>query len=199
MGKSEVRKSILKARSRLSSQEVVQKSRLITRRILSLEEFRRARTIMAYVDFRNEVKTEELIRTSMAMGKRVAVPLTDLQQKRLIPSLLRDFPGDLAPGAWGIMEPRLESLRPLLPEELDLVIVPGVAFDERGNRLGYGGGFYDRFLPQTRSDAIWLALAFELQICPEVYPGPHDCPVHIIVTEERVIYTGATRGSCRQF
>ncbi|WP_245574381.1 5-formyltetrahydrofolate cyclo-ligase [Desulfovirgula thermocuniculi] len=199
MSKSELRREVLKARSRLSPLEVAQKSELITRRVLSLGEFRRARTIMAYVDFRNEVKTGELIRASMAMGKRVAVPLTDLQHKRLIPSLLQDFPGDLAPGAWGILEPRPGSLRPLEPEELDLVIVPGVAFDEKGNRLGYGGGFYDRFLPQTRPGTVWLALAFELQICPEISPGPHDCPVHLIVTEERVIYTGATRGPTASF
>ena len=199
VSKSELRREVLKARSRLSPLEVAQKSELITWRVLSLGEFRRARTIMAYMDFRNEVKTGELIRASMAMGKRVAVPLTDLQHKRLIPSLLQDFPGDLAPGAWGILEPRPGSLRPLEPEELDLVIVPGVAFDEKGNRLGYGGGFYDRFLPQTRPGAVWLALAFELQICPEISPGPHDCPVHLIVTEERVIYTGATRGAEREF
>lgn len=197
MEKSEVRKSVLRARSRLSPQEVAQKSKLITRRVLTLEEFRCARTIMAYVDFRNEVRTEELIRAAMDMGKRVAVPLTDLQHKRLIPSLLHDFPGDLAPGTWGIMEPRADSLRPLLPEELDLVVVPGVAFDLKGNRLGYGGGFYDRFLPQTRPGAVWLALAFELQICPEISPGPHDCPVHLIVTEERVIYAGARGAGCQ--
>ncbi|SHE93009.1 5-formyltetrahydrofolate cyclo-ligase [Desulfofundulus australicus DSM 11792] len=189
MNKSELRKDVLKARGSLSPGEVAEKSKRILRRVLSLEEFQRARTLMAYVDFRNEVQTGALIMESMARGKRVAVPLTDVASKRLVPSLLLDFPGDLAPGTWDILEPRPECLRPLEPEELDLVIVPGVAFDLQGNRLGYGGGFYDRFLPRTRPDTVWLALAFEVQIRPHILTGPHDCPVHILVTEERVVYT----------
>ncbi|MQL50706.1 5-formyltetrahydrofolate cyclo-ligase [Desulfofundulus thermobenzoicus] len=192
MGKGELRKDVLKARGSLSPVEVAEKSKRILTRVLSLEEFHRAKTLMAYVDFRNEVKTGDLIVESMARGKRVAVPLTDVAGKRLVPSLLLDFPGDLAPGTWGILEPRPECLRPLEPQELDLVVVPGVAFDRQGNRLGYGGGFYDRFLPQTGPDTVWLAPAFEVQVVPEVYHGPHDCPVHILVTEERVVY--ARRG-----
>ncbi|SHJ75336.1 5-formyltetrahydrofolate cyclo-ligase [Desulfofundulus thermosubterraneus] len=189
MGKGELRKDVLKARGSLSPVEVAEKSKRILTRVLSLEEFHRARTLMAYVDFRNEVQTGALIAESMARGKRVAVPVTDVAGRRLTPSLLLDYPGDLAPGTWGILEPRPECLRPLEPQELDLVVVPGVAFDLKGNRLGYGGGFYDRFLPRTRPDTVWLALAFELQIRPQVYAGPHDCPVHIVVTEERVVYT----------
>lgn len=187
MSKKELRKKVIKERMELSAQEVAGKSAKITRTVLSMEEYRRARSIMAFVDFKNEVQTGELIRAAMADGKRVSVPLTDLKGKRLIPSLLLDFPGDLAPGTYGILEPRPECLRPLDPGELDLVIVPGVAFDEAGNRLGYGGGFYDRFLPLTGEGCTWLAPAFELQIRPSVYPGEHDCPVHVIVTEKRII------------
>ncbi|MCS5695110.1 5-formyltetrahydrofolate cyclo-ligase [Desulfofundulus thermocisternus] len=189
MNKSELRKNVLKVRGSLSPEEVAARSRRIMERLTSLEEYHRAKTLMAYVDFRNEVKTGDLIVESMARGKRVAVPLTDVAGKRLVPSLLLDFPGDLAPGTWGILEPRPECLRPLEPQELDLVVVPGVAFDLQGNRLGYGGGFYDRFLPRTRPDTVWLAPAFEVQLVPAVYHGPHDCPVHILVTEERVVYT----------
>ncbi|MBE3585333.1 MAG: 5-formyltetrahydrofolate cyclo-ligase [Thermoanaerobacter sp.] len=189
MNKSELRKDVLKVRGSLSPEEVAARSRRIMERLTSLEEYHRAKTLMAYVDFRNEVKTGDLIVESMARGKRVAVPLTDVAGKRLVPSLLLDFPGDLAPGTWGILEPRPECLRPLEPQELDLVVVPGVAFDLQGNRLGYGGGFYDRFLPRTRPDTVWLAPAFEVQLVPAVYHGPHDCPVHILVTEERVVYT----------
>jgi len=187
MSKSELRKKVIEARMGLSAREVAGKSAAITRAVLGLKEYNRAGTIMAYVDFRNEVQTGEFIRRAMGDGKRVAVPLTDMKGKRLIPSLLVDFPGDLVPGTYGILEPRPECLRPLDPGELDMVIVPGVAFDEAGNRLGYGGGFYDRFLPRTRSGCLWLAPAFELQLRPGVYPGEHDCPVHILVTENRII------------
>lgn len=189
MSKSEIRKDVLKARQNMSAQEVAEKSRLIVGRILELAEYRRCRTLMAYIDFRHEVQMDGLIRAAMASGKRVAVPVTDVAGKRLTPSLLLDYPADLGPGTWGIMEPLPDRLRPLAPEELELVVVPGVAFDPRGNRLGYGGGFYDRFLPRTGPGTVYLAPAFELQIRPEVYPGPHDCPVHLVVTEERVIDT----------
>jgi len=189
VSKGEIRKEALDARLTLSPAEVTRKSALITARLLALAEYRRAVVVMTYVDFRNEVQTKEFIRQSLAHGKKVAVPVTDLSNKRLVPSLLINYPEDLAPGAWGILEPAPGCLRPLDPEEIDLVLVPGVAFDEKGNRLGYGGGFYDRFLPQTRPDTFHAAPAFELQIRPQVYPGSHDCPVHCLVTEERVIYT----------
>ncbi|MTI84885.1 MAG: 5-formyltetrahydrofolate cyclo-ligase [Firmicutes bacterium] len=187
MSKKELRKEVIQGRMALSEQEVSSKSNDITRAIINMKEYQQATTIMAYVDFRHEVQTGELIRRALNDGKRLAVPLTDMEGKRLVPSLLKEFPEDLTPGAYGILEPRPECLRPITPGELDLVIVPGVAFDEKGNRLGYGGGFYDRFLPQTGKDCIWLAPAFELQLHDNVYPDQHDCPVHILVTEDRII------------
>lgn len=187
MTKSEIRKHILKLRAAMSPGELAEKSSAIVERLMALEEFRRAGTIMAYVDFRNEVQTGALISRCLAGGKRVSVPITDIANKVLTPSEILAYPDDLTPGAWGILEPGPGCVRPLAPEELDMIIVPGVAFDLNGDRLGYGGGFYDRFLPRTKPGTVFLAPAFELQIQDNVYPGPHDCPVHIIVTEERVI------------
>lgn len=198
MSKSEIRKEALKARLALSPAEVRQKSALILKQLMALEEYRRAAILMVYLDFRNEVRTGKFIRQSIEQGKKVAVPVTDLSSKRLVPSLLINYPEDLAPGTWGILEPAPGCLRPLKPDEIDLVLVPGVAFDEKGNRLGYGGGFYDRFLPQTRVDTFYVAPAFELQIRPQVHPSPHDCPVHCLVTEERVIYVKRHKGAKAQ-
>jgi 5-formyltetrahydrofolate cyclo-ligase len=96
---------------------------------------------------------------------------------------------DLVPGAWGIPEPR-EGLPEVPPQEMDLVLVPGSAFDAEGDRCGYGGGFYDTYLPLTRPGTPWVALAFELQLVPAVACEPHDLPVTVIVTEERVIRPG---------
>ena len=79
-------------------------------------------------------------------------------------------------------------MQPVEPKEIDLVIVPGVAFDIRGNRLGYGGGFYDRFLPNTRKNTTLVALAYELQVSSDVYRAEHDVPIHILITEERLLY-----------
>lgn len=187
MSKNELRQSVIAARNRLAEEEIKDKSSAVASRFLELAEYLRAGTVMAYVDFRNEVQTGPIIRDALGKDKRVVVPITDVAGKKLTPSQIIDFPGDLAPGAWDILEPKPECVRPVPPEEIDLVIVPGVAFDTAGNRLGYGGGFYDRFLLTTGSGCVYAALAFELQIRPNVYPGEHDLPVHLLVTEDRVL------------
>lgn len=197
--KGEIRKRILAARRALTPEEVTEKSIHIVARLLDLPEYRAARTVMAYLDFRREVQTGPLVVAALAQGKRVAVPVTQAAARRLIPSLLVRYPEEVAPGTWGIPEPRPEYLRPIPITEIDLVVVPGVAFDPAGNRLGYGGGFYDRFLPLTREDCFWVAPAFELQIVDRIEAGPYDCPVHCIVTEERILRPGRPRAGwgCR--
>jgi len=187
MSKNELRKSVIVARNRLAAEKIKDKSSAVAGRFLKLEEYVRAGTVMAYVDFRNEVQTEAIIRDALRQGKKVVVPITDVANKKLTPSQVLRFPDDLAPGAWNILEPRPECIRPVDPGEIDLVIVPGVAFDTAGNRLGYGGGFYDRFLLNTKPDCLYAALAFEMQIRPNVYPGEHDLPVHLLITEKRVL------------
>lgn len=189
--KKALRRAVLAARQALDEVTIRQKSAAICRRLMALPVWEKARNLMAYVDFRGEVATDLLIRQALAGGKAVAAPVTVISEKKLIPVVLERYPEDLREGAWGIREPDAQRGRRLLPEELDLVIVPGVAYDIKGNRLGYGGGFYDRFLPRTRPDTVFVAPAYELQIREHCYPGPHDCPVDIIVTEERVIHTGA--------
>lgn len=188
--RNEVREDVLKARMSLSPAEVKEKSRIIMDRIMSSDEYLKSRSLMVYVDFRNEVATGGLIAAALEAGKTVSVPITDIKGRRLTPSRLLDYPGDLQPGAWGILEPRPECVRPVDPGEIDLVIVPGVAFDSGGNRLGYGGGFYDRFLPRTRPGTLYIAPAFEVQVVDDVFPGSHDVPVHGVFTEERVIRPG---------
>ncbi|MBC7325946.1 MAG: 5-formyltetrahydrofolate cyclo-ligase, partial [Moorella sp. (in: Bacteria)] len=125
----------------------------------------------------------------LAGGKRVAVPLCIREGRRLIASEVFAFPGDLEPGTWGILEPKKENLRPLAPDLIDLVIVPGVAFDRAGNRLGYGAGYYDRFLATLRPGARCIAVGFAEQIVPDVYAEPHDRRVDMIVTDAEIIET----------
>jgi len=189
--KSRLRKDILKVRNALSPAQAAEKSARIVEKLLAMDEYSRADTIMAYLDFRNEVRTGELVKRAMSAGKNVAVPVTDITARRLTPSLLVDFPGDLQPGAWGILEPKSQAIRPLDPAKLDLIIVPGVAFDLAGYRLGYGHGFYDRFLPRTGPGTVFAGLAFDFQVLPDIYPGPHDIPVHFVLTEDRLIKVAA--------
>lgn len=187
MSKLELRKNVIAGRNAMAPRQLAEKSSVIATKFLALPEYQRAATVMAYVDFRNEVQTASIIENALHLSKRLVVPITDVANKRLIPSQIINFPDDLTPGTWGILEPKPQCVRPVEPGEIDLVIVPGVAFDTSGNRLGYGGGFYDRFLPQTKDGTTLVSLAFEMQVRPNVYPGEHDVPVHILITEDRVL------------
>lgn len=185
--KKALRKEIIAARMGMPDEVIAEKSARVAEKVKQIPEFEDAGLIMFYLDFRNEVATAELIKYCLEKGKRVVIPITDTKNIRLIPSELKDFPGDLTSGTWGILEPKPDCVRPVEPTEIDFVIVPGVSFDVEGNRLGYGGGFYDRFLRQTRPDTVFAALAFEMQIRGDVCPEEHDYPVHYVVTEDRVV------------
>lgn len=141
---------------------------------------------MAYLPFRNETDPTLLFPLLWEQGKRVVIPVCDPTRVALIPSLLYHPEEDLQPGTWGILEPKPGCLRPVPPEEIDFVIIPGVAFDSAGNRLGYGGGYYDRFLPLLRPDTRKIATAFQLQVVEALVPDRFDRPVDLVVTEEKI-------------
>ncbi|NYE56597.1 5-formyltetrahydrofolate cyclo-ligase [Carboxydothermus ferrireducens] len=181
-----LRKEILNKRAAQSPEEITAKSAKILELLKVFQPYQQAQTVMVYLDFRGEVKTLEIIRDLWAYGKKVVIPVTVLSEKKLLPVYFRDF-GDLVEGTYGILEPKEEARTIAEPEVIDLVLVPGVAFDLKGNRLGYGAGFYDRFLPNLRPAVKKVALAFELQIVPKIPTGPHDIPMDYIITEERII------------
>ncbi len=158
-------------------------SREIEKRLFGLPEFRSARVVMFFASFRSEVETEMMIRRALRSCKRVILP--KVAGKELTLYEIKDFDADVETGTWGIPEPR--TLVPAKLDEIDLMIMPGAAFDEQGNRLGYGAGFYDKLLPAFKGTTI--ALAFEAQILSNVPADPHDAPVKKIVTEKRVITT----------
>jgi 5-formyltetrahydrofolate cyclo-ligase len=181
--KTSLRKQALEARDKLSPEARGSRSREIEKRLFSLPEFHAAGVIMFFASFRSEVETGSMIRKALASGKRVILPR--VKGKELALFEIKDADKDVSPGAWGIPEPA-ES-RPAMLTDIDLIITPGAAFDERGNRLGYGAGFYDRILPAF--SGMIIALAFEAQIVPEVPVDKHDVPVKKIVTEKRIIDT----------
>ncbi|MEI6125342.1 MAG: 5-formyltetrahydrofolate cyclo-ligase [Pseudomonadota bacterium] len=184
--KARFRKDISSKRDALSFHERELKNSALQHRLLNLPAIRSAQTIFIYVSFRNEAATQAIISAALDGGKIVAVPFTDMKNKRLIPSRIFSLREDLAPGAMGILEPRPDKIIPIRTESIDVVITPGVAFSELGWRLGYGGGFYDKFFKEFPK--ISYALAFEVQIVPAVpFDDRYDMQVDNIVTEERVI------------
>ena len=122
----------------------------------------------------------------VAVSKRIALPLTLAKEKMLRPYLIKDPNRDLKPGYCSIPEPDPDSAVLLNPQEIDVVIVPGSVFDHNGGRLGYGGGFYDRFLANQAPAPFRVALAFELQVIDDSLPlASHDQPLDCLVTEKR--------------
>ncbi|NLN06983.1 MAG: 5-formyltetrahydrofolate cyclo-ligase [Firmicutes bacterium] len=186
--KKELRKEVLARRDRLSWEEVRAKSEAIAERLFALPAYRSAGNIMYFLSFGKEVQTLQFVPRTLAHGKRVIAPKTVPATKELLLSEIRDPGADLAPGVWGIPEPKEEALRPVEPQAVDFVTVPGVAFDMTGRRLGYGAGYYDRFFPRLRRDVPLVALTFEVQLEEELPEDPWDWPVDIIITEKRVIY-----------
>ena len=184
-----IRKELLAERDRLNRSEQEEKSRKIEERICGLAEFKKATTVFTYVDFRSEVITTALIDRMLEMGKKVVVPLTLREERDLLPVAIRDRHRDLAPGYCAIPEPVVslrESAR-VSPASIDIILLPGSVFDLRGGRMGYGGGFYDRFVSLKAPRAVRIGLAFELQVVERAPLQTHDELLDILVTEERTV------------
>ena len=182
--KHEIRKQVLDARFKLSQEQRRAKSAEIEAKLFVLPEFRSAAVVLFYASFQSEVQTHHMIRRALAEGKRVALPKVKGKELELFE--IFNFDSDVGPGAWGIPEPERGKL--LKIEDIALIMVPGAAFDVRGNRIGYGAGFYDKLLLYYKGRTV--ALAFELQIVPEAPADAHDVPVQKILTETRVIDAG---------
>ena len=186
-----LRTNILVARNSLVPEERQGKSRAITERLLALPEFAAARNVFAYVSFRSEVETLDLIAHCLQHGVTVSVPLTLPGEHRLRPYAITDMSQDLAPGYCSIPEP-LHTLPLVDPASIEVVVVPGSVFDARGGRLGYGGGYYDRFLQAAAPQALRIGLAFDLQVVAAVPLESHDQQLDYLITETRTIHIGRT-------
>lgn len=180
--KKNIRNTILKKLKDHKEEERSKKSSEIKRKLFSLKEFLKARTVLFYLSLDGEVDTVRMIKDCLKQGKRVAVPFIEKQARRIIPSLLEDYDRDLVCGPYGICHPKKDYIRPVPLEDIDLVIVPGVAFDRAGNRLGRGHGYYDRFLSQLPKEVPTIGLAFDFQVLEDFPPlEPHDLSVATVL------------------
>jgi 5-formyltetrahydrofolate cyclo-ligase len=187
MNKEEIRRKILKKRLSLSYEDIRDKSRQIFLHLAKTAEYINSQNIMFYVATRSEVQTEEMIKMSIKIAKNVFIPIILSECLNLSPSKIFDFDIELEKGKKGILEPKKEYYRIFPSKNIDLIIVPGVAFDLSGNRIGRGFGYYDNFLRKVRSSAKIVALAFEMQIVKKIPNDKNDIPVHKIITEKRTI------------
>lgn len=181
--KKDIRKKIFAARKACTEEQITAWSQVITERVVNLPAFRRAEKVLVYADYNHEVITRYLIEEAWKAGKEVAVP--KVVGKDMVFYKLTDF-SQLEPGYYGIPEPSKGEIAEW-PEAL--MIMPGVAFDKNNNRLGYGGGFYDRFL-EKHPEIERVAVAFSFQIVPEVPVEPTDICPQIVVTETETYYLG---------
>lgn len=168
-------------------------SRTICEKFVSLPEYAAAKTVMYYVDVRTEVRTRHYLPTALEHGKRIVVPYCVEGELELFHLESMD---ELSIGMYKILEPR-EDLRSREDKridvlELDLVMVPGVAFDRRGARMGHGKGYYDKLLEHARRETPLVALAFECQLFPEIPTQDHDIFMDKLITET-TIYPGRGR------
>lgn len=190
--KARLRREVLARREAEPDREA--SSARIRARLEALPEYTSAGLIAAFVGVGSEVDTLPAIASALASGRRVAVP--SVVKGSLVLTLLRDI-AELEPAPFGLLEPpaelRDEPGRRVAPDEVDFFVVPGVAFDEEGGRLGHGKGYYDGLLRQARPDASRTAVAFECQIVSAVPMTERDVRVDRVVTEERVIRAGASR------
>jgi len=176
--KKQIRSKILNKLKTQKEEIRERKSRQILDKLFKESEFIKAKIVMFYVAFSGEVNTEEMIKEALNLGKIVTVPVCKKNRVTLRPCILNDNI-KLKKGPYGVCEPSTKSFLRL--GDLDLVIVPGLAFDKKGNRLGRGKGCYDHFLKRITKDTPSIGLAFDWQILPSLPTKKHDASVHKVL------------------
>lgn len=194
--KEKIRRRILAIRSLLSLDEVTQKSGAITHHLLTLFAYQDASTVHCYVAATsNEVETRPFIEECLRSGRALLVPVVDYKRRCLLSARI-DSLDALRPGRFGLYEPDSSSIHLADPSSIDLVVVPGIAFDSSGNRIGFGGGYYDRFLRDL--SALKIGIAYQCQVIEQIVPGPTDVPIDLVVTEERVYNCKLSKAICKE-
>lgn len=180
--KSSLRKEILTKRDDQDEQEINEKSKSIAEQFISLPVVQAGKIFLLYSSIKSEVSTRLIAEELLKSGKTVAFPriIGDNRMSFHKVSSLEE----LTDKQWSIPEPA-DNAPQVSPEEVDVAVIPGIAFDRHRCRLGWGGGYYDRFLP--KSDCFSIGLAFDLQIVEDVPVEDHDHPLDMIITETRVL------------
>jgi 5-formyltetrahydrofolate cyclo-ligase len=182
--KKQLRQQIRDRMAAIRAADLQVRSAAACRLLFETDEYRRADVIMIFLSTTHEVDTSSIAIQAWRDSKRVLAPRVSWEQRRLLPVEIKSLTTDVEPGQMGIRQPAEGMPVPVL--DIDLVVVPGLAFDERGNRLGRGRGFYDRFLSHKDLQAVACAVALEEQVVPEVPVGEFDKRMDMLVTDVRV-------------
>lgn len=179
--KQQLRAMYRSQRDRKERQERQMAAEMAARRFFVSECVQRCRKLMIYAPIQSEMDPTPLGRHAANLGWEIYLPR--MRGKFELDAVKTDFEAALEPGRYGILQPA-EHLPAVDPAELDVIIVPGIAFDVRGYRLGYGAGYYDRFLPRAKN-ALWIGFTFDDLLVPELPVEPHDQRLHAVLTERR--------------
>lgn len=182
--KKALRQQLRNRLSAIPTAQLQQRSAAACRLLCEQEEYRRAEVLMLFLSSPLDVDTRQLALQAWADQKRVLAPRVSWDQRRMLPVEIHSLISGVDNSNLGVREP-VEGL-PVPMADLDLVVVPGLGFDEQGNRLGRGRGFYDRFLSHVDFHGVACALAFEVQVVESIPVGPQDVRVDMLVTDERV-------------
>lgn len=188
--KSEIREKMLGIRNNLSIEEIQKFSARITDILMEQDVFTSSSFIMSYVNIGSEVATREFIKRVIYKGKKAAIPMIEhiaKDKKTMVACEITNIEEETEPGHYGILEPKKGMVKKILPCDIDMVIVPGIAFDVKGYRIGYGGGYYDRFLKNARENCVKVGFAYKFQVLDEIPREDHDIPLDLIITQERII------------
>ncbi len=189
LNKKKLRDQVRAKRDALAPIERKKRSEIIVRKFFLIEDYRKSTNILLYYPFRSEIDTTIIIKRALRDGKKVILPRVGTRGLELF--FIDDISLQLEKGSYGIMEPIPGSCGIAKTADIDLVIVPGVSFDKKLNRLGYGGGFYDRLLQKINRKVHKISLCFEMQISEKIPISEHDIKVDLLITESNTYYSGS--------
>lgn len=185
--KDNLRKNMLLQRKNMELENVTIYSKKIIETIKKLPNFLNCKNIMLYLSFSNEVNTYALAKWCLDNDKTLVAPYCIKESREIIPYEITNLSKDLSKSTFGIMEPKHDILKKASIEDIDFIIVPGVVFDEHCNRIGFGAGYYDRFLPKRAKKTFTIGIAYDYQVIRNIPTGVYDVPLDLIITENRII------------
>lgn len=184
----EIIEGIIKSLKMFTKADLTRKLRQIIERLFDFANFVEARTVLLYMKRDFEVDTTDIVKGCMARKKNVVLPAFDVEKNKMKLMKIEDLAGDLKKGPLGVIEPDSERCKPVPIDQIDIAVVPGLAFDEKGGRIGFGEGHYKRLMTKLPATTRKIAIAFEEQIVSQIPMDSRNKNIDIIVTDQRIIY-----------